>query len=155
MKQFKNYQIILADDDEDDIFLFREALAQISVDTSLEIAENGMVLINMLEEKTEAPDIIFLDMNMPIKNGLECLVEIRNSPIFKDTPVVILSTSTQQYLLESTFDAGANYYIQKPNSFASLVEIIQKSLFAQTNSSDLQSMEQFFIRTTNNQPDQN
>ena len=111
--------IFLADDDEDDTFLFQEALGQISLPAELTVAENGMELMRKLEQSERVPDLIFLDMNMPVKNGLECLMELRRSEIYKETPVVILSTSVAGYLLESAYNAGANLYVQKPTSFSS------------------------------------
>ena len=124
----KTCTIFLADDDEDDTFLFQEALGQIPVPTNLVIAENGMELMRKLDINQQVPDLIFLDMNMPIKNGLECLAELRSSETYKETPVVILSTSVAGYLLESAYNGGANLYIQKPTSFSSLVTILNKCL---------------------------
>lgn len=126
MKNDKEVYILLADDDDDDTTLFQEALRLISMDIHLEIAENGLILMNKLEEGDTRPDLVFLDINMPVKNGLECLDEIRQQEHFNETPVVMLSTSVADDYLKSSFNAGANLYIQKPNSFNRLVEIIEK-----------------------------
>ncbi|TDE12856.1 response regulator [Dyadobacter psychrotolerans] len=150
MKENKPVHILLADDDEDDTSLFQEALEQIQISTRLDIAENGMELMHTLADNQHVPDLIFLDMNMPIKNGLECLVEIRNSDDFKEIPVVILSTSVADYLLKSAYQAGANLYIQKPTSFSGLVQIIEKCLSRKEDLKNTTDLEQFLIRNNNN-----
>jgi len=137
--------IFLADDDEDDTFLFQEALGQIPLPTDLVIAENGMELMRKLGSTQQVPDLIFLDMNMPVKNGLECLQELRRSDIYKETPVVILSTSVAGYLLEDAYNAGANLYIQKPTSFSNLVTILKKCLLKKSNLSNRPDLSEFLI----------
>jgi CheY-like chemotaxis protein len=146
MDQNTTVHILLADDDEDDTSLFQEALGQVPTDTRLDVAENGMELMNILKGLTAKPDLIFLDMNMPVKNGLECLTEIRNSQSYKDIPVVILSTSIADYLLQSAYQAGANLYIQKPNSFSGLIDIINKCLSEKETLTESVALEQFLIK---------
>ena len=150
MKQHKPVYILLADDDEDDTSLFKEALEQIQILARLDVAENGMELMNMLLNGQNAPDLIFLDMNMPVKNGLECLVEIKTSENFKEVPVVILSTSVADYLLESAYNAGANLYIQKPTSFTGLIEIIKRCLVERDGFKSPGGLEQFLIKNSIN-----
>lgn len=79
-------RILLADDDHDDTFLFREALEQVPVETRLSVAENGAQLLQLMKGADPKPDIIFLDMNMPVKNGLECLEEIRGTAGYEQVP---------------------------------------------------------------------
>ncbi|GGM97788.1 two-component system response regulator [Dyadobacter beijingensis] len=138
-------RILLADDDNDDTFLFQEALEQVPIATDLSVAENGMELMQMLRNSTGKPDIIFLDMNMPVKNGLECLAEIRATPGHEAIPIVILSTSVAQYLWESAYRCGANLYIQKPTSFNGLVEILTKCLLDSAATTTPEGLEQFLI----------
>lgn len=147
MNQDKPFRILLADDDDDDTFLFQEALEQVPLKTELVTAENGMKLMDLLHNSDENPDLIFLDMNMPVKNGLECLEEIRNSGRFGKTPVVILSTSVAKYLWESAYKGGANLYVQKPNSFVGLVEVLKKCLSQKSELGNATSMEQFLMTT--------
>ncbi|WP_254561706.1 response regulator [Dyadobacter diqingensis] len=137
--------IFLADDDEDDTFLFQEALGQIPLPAELTVAENGMELMRKLAESERIPDLIFLDMNMPVKNGLECLMELRRSEMYKETPVVILSTSVASYLLESAYNAGANLYVQKPTSFSSLIGILNKCLLRKDNLTPQPELSEFLI----------
>ena len=142
-------QILLADDDEDDTFLFREALAQIPYEAELTTADNGTELMKKLMATETAPDIIFLDMNMPIKNGLECLTEIRSEDKFKETPIIILSTSVADNLLESAYQAGANLYIQKPTSFSSLTKMIQNCIVKISDFISKPVWDNFLIRNDN------
>ena len=76
----------------------------------------------------DIPLIIFLDLNMPKKNGFECLQEIRKTDKFKDVPVVIFSTSCQQEAINKMYENGASYYICKPNSFLKLKTSIEHIL---------------------------
>ncbi|TLU98784.1 response regulator [Dyadobacter luticola] len=145
MSYVKPFRILLADDDDDDTFLFQEALQQLPSPMELLIADNGMELMNILEDGDVKPDVIFLDMNMPVKNGLECLTEIRSTPGFEETPIIILSTSIAQYLWESAYKGGANLYIQKPTSFDGLVEILKKCLSEGHKRSADFIVEQFLI----------
>ncbi|WP_342087818.1 response regulator [Dyadobacter sp. OTU695] len=138
-------RILLADDDHDDTFLFQEALEQVSAEAQLSVVENGVDLLRMLKDLDGKPDIIFLDMNMPVKNGLECLEEIRGTTGYELIPIVILSTSVAQYLWESAFRNGANLYIQKPTSFNGLIEILKKCLLERAGSAMPEGLEQFLI----------
>ncbi len=135
-----NTLILLAEDDADDRLLFREALNEIDTSTSLSTVSDGEELMTALHKNTqmETPFIIFLDLNMPKKNGFECLQEIRKSDKFKDVPVVVFSTSCQQEAINKMYENGASYYICKPNSFVKLKTSIEhilsiglKSLFPQ------------------------
>jgi DNA-binding NarL/FixJ family response regulator len=74
------------------------------------------------------PHVIFLDLNMPFKNGIECLKYIRENPKLKDIPVVVLSTTSSQEAVDQTYQQGANYYICKPRTFQHLVKVIEKVL---------------------------
>ena len=141
----KPFRILLADDDDDDAFLFREALEEIPLKTELSVASNGMELMNAVESHSYKPDIIFLDMNMPVKNGLECLEEIRMKSGFEMLPIIILSTSIARYLWESACERGANLYIQKPTSFAGLVDVLKQCLLQSARNEDGLKMEQFLI----------
>lgn len=145
MNPISPVRILLADDDHDDTFLFQEALVQIPIETNLSIAENGAELLRLLRDAGGKPDIIFLDMNMPVKNGLECLEEIRARAGYEQVPIVILSTSVAQYLWESAYKNGANLYIQKPTSFNGLIEILKKCLLERAGAMMPEGLEQFLI----------
>ncbi|WP_337042243.1 response regulator [Emticicia sp. 17c] len=123
----QNYHIILADDDEDDQIFFREAMSETVSSVTLNTAKDGIELMSMLAHNL--PDAIFLDLNMPFKNGQECLSEIKNNWRYKNIPVVIYSTSSNIDQINSTFKAGANLYISKPDSYLKL-KIILKKVFS-------------------------
>ncbi|WP_445735831.1 response regulator [Mariniflexile sp.] len=121
--------IILADDDEDDRMLFSEALEEISVKTTLSLFKHGQELLDYLcQPNIQLPNLIFLDLNMPIKNGMQCLTEIRGNPQLKDLPIAIYSTSSSEKDIEDSFSKGANIYINKPNSFTKLREMVERVL---------------------------
>ncbi|MGE5943132.1 MAG: response regulator [Flavobacteriales bacterium] len=121
--------IILADDDEDDRMLFCEALDEIAMQTKLSLFKHGQELLDYLfQTQVELPCVIFLDLNMPIKNGIQCLQEIRNNPKLKDLKIAIYSTSSSDKDINDTFLNGANIYINKPNSFKKLKETVEKVL---------------------------
>ncbi|RTE53312.1 response regulator [Arenibacter aquaticus] len=121
--------IALADDDEDDRMLFKEAIDEIKIKTKLSLFNNGEELMEHLSlPGVVLPQIVFLDLNMPIKNGMQCLHEIRNTPCLKELLVAIYSTSSSEADIEETFINGANIYINKPNSFGALKKAIDKVL---------------------------
>lgn len=121
--------IVLADDDSDDRLLFEEAIEEINVKTKLSLFNDGKELLDYLMlPNIVFPEIVFLDLNMPIKNGMQCLKEIRGNNKLKDLCVAIYSTSSSEQDIEETFVNGANIYINKPNSFSALKKIIEKIL---------------------------
>lgn len=126
----KLLKILLADDDEADRLLFREAFDELHMATTVDTVNDGDELMSLLR-KTEAknlPHILFLDINMPRKNGLECLKEIRADQKFKEISVAIYSTSSSENDMEETFLNGANVYIHKPNDFQKLKKVLEKAI---------------------------
>jgi len=124
MRSEKNYRIMLADDDPDDRELFTEAASGHDVDS----VPNGVQLMKRLNHGEMLPDFVFIDLNMPEKNGKECLQEIRQHDRLKNLPVIIYSTSSSKKDIEDTFDLGANLYITKPNSYSELKKTVQNIL---------------------------
>ena len=120
--------IILAEDDEDDSLFFEEALNSVSDPPNLTMAKDGEELTRLLHDGSPLPDLIFMDLNMPRKNGAQCLAEIRNTKETHDIPVVVLSTSSSKDIIDSMYDSGANLYIQKPNDFKLWKRAIAKVL---------------------------
>lgn len=120
-------RLVLADDDEDDRLLFGDALREICPETSLVMVPDGEELMSiLLQPNAELPDAIFLDVNMPKKNGFECLGEIRSNPDLKSLPIIIFSTTAQDHSVGRAFSGGANFYVQKPGTFMGLKTIIKK-----------------------------
>src|SRR5688572_4208758 len=115
--------LLLADDDDDDKLLFLDVLKELQIPVRLSVANNGEALMQTLEE-SPLPDLLFLDLNMPLKNGFECLQEIRTDPRMEDLPVIIFSTSSQPSAIDQVYKNGAQLYIRKPNDFANLKKVI-------------------------------
>lgn len=117
--------IMLADDDEDDRLFFKEAFEEVKINYDISAFNDGEQLMEHLyNDANPLPDIIFLDLNMPRKSGIECLKEIRADERLKRISVAIYSTSSSEQDIEDTFVSGANVYIKKPNDFNMLKKIL-------------------------------
>ena len=123
--QQDSIRITLAEDDEDDRLFFTDAFEELKINTIVNTLNNGRELLNYLEHpETILPNIIFLDLNMPILNGMECLKEIKQNNKFNDIAIAIYSTSASDQDVENTFVLGANIYIKKPSNFNELNKIL-------------------------------
>lgn len=121
--------ILLADDDKDDRKLFKDILEELPLSTHLTIVQNGEQLMQLLHKRADQlPDVLFLDLNMPRKNGFDCLSEIKRSEKLKSLSVIIFSTSYDPELISLLYRNGAQYYIRKPNSYAQLKKDIVHAL---------------------------
>jgi CheY-like chemotaxis protein len=132
----KQLNILLADDDTDDCIFFKEALEEFSIATHLTAVHDGEQLMQLLSKETnELPDVLFLDLNMPRKNGFECLSEIKACKKLKALPVIVFSTSFEQEVVNLLYKNGAQYFIRKPSEFSQFKKIIQQTatLIAQGN----------------------
>lgn len=125
----KQLNILLADDDQDDRDFFDKALKELPISAQLTTVQDGEQLMDYLSENSETlPTVLFLDLNMPRKNGFECLVEIKQNEKLKDLPVVIFSTSFSQDKITMLFNKGAHVYVRKPSNFEQLIEVIHNAL---------------------------
>lgn len=121
--------IALADDDADDRLFFKDAIEEIKIKTKLSLFNDGKQLMDyLILSDTILPEVIFLDLNMPLKNGMECLKEIRADKKLRELCVAIYSTSSSEEDIEETFVNGANIYINKPTNFNALKKAIEKVL---------------------------
>ena len=119
--------VLLADDDEDDRNFFIEALNDIKINTIVHAVKDGQELIEHLTQTDNLlPHVLFLDLNMPCKTGLDCLKEIKGIDRLKDIAIAIYSTSSSETDIEETFVRGANVYIKKPNNFLSLKKVLSQ-----------------------------
>ena len=109
-------KIVLADDDEDDRDFFEEAVQLTQIPVLLTTVKNGLELMNLLKISDKF-DMIVLDMNMHLKNGIESLVEIRADKKHKDTFCAILTTASNKHLEEDSMNKGANIFKTKPYNF--------------------------------------
>lgn len=121
--------ILLADDDDDDCLLFRDVVAELYPEVTVARAVNGKHLLELLDDnRVKLPDIIFLDVNMPLMSGLEALAEIRQADRLRSVPVIMFSTSAHSSAVNKAFNMGARYFVQKPDSPAKLKIILKKLL---------------------------
>lgn len=125
--QKEHITIALADDDEDDRLFFKDAFEELKINTVVTTHCDGEELMNFLNHPdTILPNILFLDLNMPKKNGFECLLEIKKVEKFNDIAIAIYSTSSSEEDVENTFVHGANIYIKKPSDFDTLKKILRE-----------------------------
>lgn len=121
-------KILLIDDDHDDCYLFTDAIKTAFPFIELTCINNVLDIFSYLQIK--APDIIFLDLNMPFKNGFEFLSELKSLSQFSHIPVIIFSSSNYNKDIKLAYEKGAALYFTKPTSFDELAEalllIIQK-----------------------------
>ena len=147
--------IVLAEDDEDDRMFFKEALQEIKVKTNIDFVNDGLQLMNYLNRPgIRLPHVVFLDLNMPVKSGMECLVEIRRNSRLKDLAIVIYSTSASEEDIEEAFVNGANIYIKKPNDFSLLKSSLAKVISLNWQYHTLGLKKENFLLSINNLKDE-
>jgi len=141
------YNLLLADDDADDCAFFKDALEDLPVSTALMTTSDGVNLMKYLTDISlhNLPDILFLDLNMPRKNGFECLSEIKTIDKLQDLRVIIFSTSLDMNIVDLLYEKGAIYYIQKPAEFAKLKKVILDALTIVTQNNFKQPTRDHFI----------
>jgi len=124
----KTLSILLADDDPVDRELFIEGMNDTGYQFNVTEVENGEELIQHLSTSASLPDLIILDLNMPVKDGRETLKELKTSERFRHIPVFILSTSNARFDVELACNTGANLFLVKPHGYKEIVEMLN-SLF--------------------------
>ena len=106
--------ILLADDNKDDQFFFANALKAVPIRAQLNTVDDGEKLMDYLNKNIKnLPNVLFLDLNMPSKNGAECLEEIKTNKKLKDFPVIIYSTSLNESIADILYEKGAHYFMAK------------------------------------------
>lgn len=143
--------ILLADDDKDDCAFFIDALEAIPISTNITAVHDGEELMELLTSETnKLPHVLFLDLNMPRKNGFECLYQIKQNEKLKKIPVVIFSTSFEQEVVNLLYNNGAQYFIRKPSEFELFKKIIQHTLTLINHEPVLQPGKEQFVLTLEN-----
>ena len=150
--------ILLADDDKDDRLFFKMALNTLSISAQFAAVVDGEKLMDYLSEnEQQLPDVLFLDLNMPRKNGFECLSEIKLSKSLKQLPVIIFSTSFEQEVVNLLYQNGAQYFMRKPAEFSQLkniiketITLISQNLALQQKGNILQPTRENFVLTVQN-----
>jgi CheY-like chemotaxis protein len=125
--------ILYVDDDIDDLQIFQEAVKTVDENIVCLAASNGLEALSILDSGKVMPDVIFLDINMPLMNGKDCLAEIRANSKMAHVPVVMFTTSVDPEEIAACKKSGANDFINKPVTYLRLTEII-KAIINSTNS---------------------
>ena len=141
------YNLLLADDDEDDCAFFKEALDELSLPASLVVVNDGVQLMDYLtaNSSNNLPDMLFLDLNMPRKNGHECLKEIKEIEKHHTLPIIIFSTSLDIEIVDLMYKKGATYYIRKPGEFSKLKKVIGNALHVASQNKLKQPVREHFV----------
>ncbi len=119
-------RLLLVDDDRDDLDLFSSTIKDLRQPVKLKMVQNGNELQNFLKEcpKNELPNLAILDLNMPYKDGIECLSMMKQSTEYKHIPVVIFSTSVKHDVKQKCFQLGAMSCIEKPENYQTYKEVV-------------------------------
>lgn len=141
-------KLLLADDDVDDRYFFELSLSKIAIPTTLTTVTNGVELMELLLTSDEdLPDVIFLDLNMPMKSGFECLSEIMEHEKFKYLPIIVYSTSMDQPVVDTLYDNGAFHFIRKPGEYSKLKDLISQGISNLANRNVKPSKDNFIIES--------
>lgn len=141
-----NQHIFLVDDDQEDRELFSEALTHVNQSVKLMEIPSGIKLIEILNNPVyPKPDIIFLDLNMPKLNGIDCLKRIKTSTKLQHLQVVMLSTYKHKEDIDEAYKYGANYYYVKPTRFDNFISLITRALEVNLSKEVYRSKEQFLV----------
>lgn len=127
------YNLLIIDDDEDDQYLLKFAFEEESTMYKFSFGSNGKEGLELIQKAAVTPDLILLDLNMPLMNGFEVLARIRASPPYCHIPVVILTTSANSDDIIKAYQLGANSFVTKPynsQSFRKLAKSIQSYWFS-------------------------
>lgn len=120
--------IFYTDDDEDDLSIFSDAVHELRTNLELHTFDHPDQFLNAINNPPPTPNLVFLDLNMPGKSGLEVLQTLRNSDLHKETPVIIFSTAADPVTISNCKNNGANYFITKPLSMQALIKSIDHAL---------------------------
>ncbi len=146
----ENIHILLADDDKADCLLFKEALEELPVSAILNFVYTGEQLMEAITNKERKfPDVLFLDLNMPRKNGFVSLGEIKRSTELQKLPVIIFSTASDEEMVKNVFRNAAHYYIRKPADFLQLKKVIYEALVLITQENNPLPLRENFMITGN------
>jgi len=130
-QNWKTAHILLVEDNEGDIVLTLEAFEESKVKTEISVVRNGREALDFLfkrgtYENAQKPDLVLLDINIPIFNGHEVLKQIKSDPELKKIPVVMLTTSSSQNDIQKAYENHSNSYIKKPLDMEEFLEAILK-----------------------------
>ncbi|RAV98135.1 response regulator [Pseudochryseolinea flava] len=130
--------VLLADDDSDDYEIFKESLHEADCATELIRVDNGEGVFEYLSTSRPRPDIIFLDLNMPVMSGWQCLAKLKNTSVYREIPVIMYTTSSHYRDAEIAKDLNAHGLITKPSDYKLLTQVL-KRIICTLGSDDLGS----------------
>lgn len=127
----KPIHILLVEDNMDDIVIMKEVLARNGIDREITTVRDGVEALDYILKReayatAKTPDLVLLDLNLPKKNGMEVLKEIRNHAAYKYLPVIILSTSSSPDDIATSYEENANCFITKPTDIVSLYGMVKE-----------------------------
>lgn len=120
--------VFLVADNQDDQERFKECLTQIETNVKLKVFDNAENLLLDLKSNTTNPDLIFLDLYLPVMDGEDCLIKIRANGMYESIPIVVYSSELDFDRIEELFTIGANRYLRKPTSHRSMVASLRKTI---------------------------
>jgi CheY-like chemotaxis protein len=118
--------VMIAEDDDDDYYIFSVAMAETTYKVLLSRAVNGQILLQKMEQ--ELPDIVFLDMLLPVLDGQHCLKAIRSNKRYDNIPIIAYTSLKDLESIEFCYREGSNLFVMKPSSYADLKKILERIL---------------------------
>lgn len=119
-----HHDVVIAEDDHDDYEILNDVIQNLPLKVIVTRAENGDFLMKLIHEKT--PDIIFLDIVMPCRDGKACIQEIRSDRKFDNVPIIVYTSLKDLDTIEFCFRSGSNLYVHKPNTYSEIVDVVRK-----------------------------
>lgn len=127
--QPRHIEILLVEDSPSDVMLTREALDEARLINTIHVVEDGVKALDFLHGRGEfaeapRPDLVLLDLNLPRKNGIEVLTEVKSDPVLKSIPVIVLTTSSAEEDILRSYEHHANSYVVKPVGFDDFIQAV-------------------------------
>lgn len=131
INKMKPVHILLVEDNEGDVVLTQEAFEESKIKTRISVAKNGADALDFLFQRgkfkqAERPDLVLLDINIPIYNGHEVLRQVKSDDSLKKIPVIMLTTSSHQKDINQAYEYHANSYVTKPIEMEDFLKAILK-----------------------------
>lgn len=116
--------ILMADDDKEEFLILKEAAEKTGKPLKISYAANWLQLWRFILKTV--PDVLFLDLNMPVKNGIECLQLLRDDHKYDEVPILIYSTTVNKNDIDKAYKHGANYFLVKPGTVDDITDMVRK-----------------------------